>query len=372
MKIKSVSVLAFARTLDGRAYNPVFRWHERRAPLVVVETTAGARGIGEAWSRYTDIQSVFEALAQVVAPVLVGRTVEHPRGAAAGLPISIGGCAPWALSAALSAVDIALWDAFGHECNQPVWQLLGGISDQAPVYASGGLYRDNYSTDDLAAEMVAYAAQGFNAVKMKVAGLPLEDDLQRARAVRSAIGPDRVLWIDAVNQLTTHSAPEWCARFKELGATAIQAPLPFDDLAGMARLNRDAMPVVAAESEFRHEVFADLLEQRAVSHLQFCLPLCGGFSGACALDDRAAALGISTTPQCFSTSIAQAATLHFAAARRNVVSAEYHGYHDHLKALYRGSTGTVAGGYASAGCTPGLGVAIPGLGLQPDGSLVSA
>ena len=61
MKIERVTVLAFERQLDGRAFNPVFRWHERRAPLLLVETASGARGIGEAWSRYTDIVSVHES-----------------------------------------------------------------------------------------------------------------------------------------------------------------------------------------------------------------------------------------------------------------------------------------------------------------------
>ncbi|MNE69233.1 hypothetical protein D3C80_1649460 [compost metagenome] len=108
-----------------------------------------------------------------------------------------------------------------------------------------------------------------------------------------------------------------------------------------------------------------------MTHLQFCLPLCGGFSGAVLLDSRAAASGVNTTPQCFSTVFAQAATLHFAAARPNVVSAEYHCFHDHLKDLFIGSAGTIQDGYAHAGEAPGLGVKIPSLGVQADGSVIT-
>ena len=372
MKIERVTVLAFERQLDGRAFNPVFRWHERRAPLLLVETASGARGIGEAWSRYTDSVSVLKALA-VMAPLVEGRAWSHPLDAARDLLAPHAAAAePWAWAAAISALDIALWDAFGHEQGQPVWRLLGGRTDLAPVYASGGLYQDDQSLDELAAEMRAYVARGFRAVKMKVAGLPLEADVARARAVRDAVGPDTTLWIDAVNQLDVPRATRWCAAFAELGVTAIQAPIPFDHLAGMALLNRSAMPVIAAESEFRPAAFQALLERQAVSHLQFCLPLCGGFSGAHALDMKARAAGISSTPQCFSTSVAQAATLHFAASHANVVRAEYHGYHDHLQALYRGSTAQVVdGGMASAGDLPGLGVAIPESGLQSDGSVIA-
>jgi len=49
MNITGVKVLEFRRRLDGRSWNPTFRWHERRAPLLVVETDAGLTGVGEAW-----------------------------------------------------------------------------------------------------------------------------------------------------------------------------------------------------------------------------------------------------------------------------------------------------------------------------------
>lgn len=370
MKIRRVAVLTFERQLDGRAFNPVFRWHERRAPLLLVETTSGARGIGEAWSHYTDSESVLKALV-VIATLVKGCEVSHPLDAAHRLMAPhAAAAAPWAWAAAISALDIALWDASGHEQGQPVWRLLGGHTDLAPVYASGGLYRDGYSLDDLAAEMRAYTDRGFRAVKMKVAGMPLEADIARARAVREAVGPETTLWVDAVNQLDVPGATRWCAEFAKLGVAAIQSPIAIDDVAGLVRLNRDAMPVIASESEFRHAAFQTLLDRQAVSHLQFCLPLCGGFSGARALDIKARAAGISSTPQCFSTSVAQAATLHFAAAHSNVVRAEYHGYHDHLAALYLGTTAQIGNGKASAGQLPGLGVAIPAFGLQSDGSVI--
>jgi L-alanine-DL-glutamate epimerase-like enolase superfamily enzyme len=370
MRIKRATLLVFERQLDGRAFNPVFRWRERRAPLIVIETDAGARGIGEAWSRYTDIESVLAALA-LTTKRIEGCDIPHPLGAASDLlGAPAVAAAPWAMAAALSAVDIALWDAFGHEQGQPVWRLLGGATDQAPVYASGGLYRDGYSNAELAAEMRSYLARGFRAVKMKIAGLGLDEDMARVRAVRDAVGAGTTIWVDAVNRLDVHDAMRWSAELAKLGVAAIQSPIPAEDVAGLAALNRQAMPVIASESEFVHEAFQELLDRQAVTHLQFCLALCGGFSGARALDARARAAGVSTTPQCFSTSVAQAATLHFAAAHSNVVSAEYHGYHDHLKALYRGSTGQVGAGMASAGALPGLGVAIPRCGPQRDGSVI--
>lgn len=369
MKIVRISVVAFYRKLDGQAWNPAFRWHERRAPLLIVETETGAQGIGEAWSRYTDCQSVLDDLATTVAPAAHGMVVTHPLGAAAALTLG----APtqeWVRAAALSALDMALWDAWAREQGQPLWQAMGGTRAMAPVYASGGLYRDNYRLDDLHDEIVGYRARGFAHVKMKIGGIDWAADRVRMATVRDALGADGTLWVDGVNQLASAQADAWLADLQAVDVAAIQSPVPFDDVDGMARINR-RLPVIASEAEYRHAEFARLLKARAMSCTQFCLTLCGGISGGIALDRMAANVRVGSTPQCFSTLVAQAATLHFAAARSNVVSAEYHGFHDHLKALAQADLGVVRDGFASAGSAAGLGVAIPSPGRQDDGSLLT-
>ena len=74
---------------------------------------------------------------------------------------------------AISAVDIALWDLFGKQLGVPVYELLGGrMRPSLPAYASW-----LYATEDLdalAAEAAAWAAQGFTAVKQRLAYGPLE------------------------------------------------------------------------------------------------------------------------------------------------------------------------------------------------------
>lgn len=369
MQIVRVAVVEFFRPLDGKAWNPAFRWRERRAPLLIVETEDGVRGIGEAWSRYTDCRSVLDYLARTVAPAAVGLNFEHPRDVAAGLVSGVSD-ENWVKAAALSALDMALWDAWSRARGVPLWQALGGSAKQAPAYASGCLYRDDYSLGDLQAEVGRYREAGFTHVKMKIGGIAWEDDLLRVRGVREAVGPQCVLWADGVNQLKSVEAQRWAADLRAYDVAAVQSPVPVDDVSGMAHINR-LLPVIASEAEYRHHEFARLLAGGVVTHLQFCLTLCGGISGGLALDDAAALAGVTTTPQCFSTIVAQAATLHFAAGRRNVVSAEYHRFHDHLQALAQADLGEVADGFASAGSAPGLGVAIPQMGGQDDGSTLT-
>ncbi|HEV8256904.1 MAG TPA: mandelate racemase/muconate lactonizing enzyme family protein [Casimicrobiaceae bacterium] len=370
MRIVRVAVLEFYRRLDGRSWNPTMRWHERRAPLLVLETDAGLCGVGEAWSRQPEIALVLDYLAERCASALVGRDPKAREQILAELAALPAPAMPWVAAAAASAVDIALWDLAAQANAQPLWRELGGDDGRVPVYASGGLYRDGASAADLVREFRDHVDQGFTIAKMKIGALPLDADLGRVRAVRDAVGDRLVLWVDAVNQLTRASAPAWCAGLARLGVVAIQAPLPFDDVAGMAALNAGQLGVVAAEAEHREEMFVALLEANAVSHLQYCLGLCGGLSGAMRLDALAAEHHVTSTPQCFSTAVLQAASLHLGAARENVVAVEFHRFHDHLAAALPSAMRTITSGCVQLDDEPGLGVGPPSPGEQPGGGEV--
>src|SRR5207249_1382818 len=89
--------------------------------------------------------------------------------------------------AAISAIDIALWDLKGKALRQPVFRLLGGpFRTQVRAYATG-LYRHRIADNAtaLAREAEAYTAEGFRAMKMKV-GFGLDEDVRNVRAVRAA------------------------------------------------------------------------------------------------------------------------------------------------------------------------------------------
>ena len=60
--------------------------------------------------------------------------------------------------AALSAVDIALWDLKAKYFNVPLYKLLGAYTDTVPIYGSGGW--THFSLDELAAEQVSYVERG--------------------------------------------------------------------------------------------------------------------------------------------------------------------------------------------------------------------
>lgn len=94
------------------------------------------------------------------------------------------------------ALDQAAWDLKGQALGLPLYQLLGGASNRARIYASG---LDFYLSDAQLADFFGQAARlGFRAFKVKVGHPDLEWDLHRLRIVARAVGGERpALMVDA-------------------------------------------------------------------------------------------------------------------------------------------------------------------------------
>ena len=132
---------------------------------------------------------------------------------------------------AISAVDIALWDLFGKQLGVPVYELLGGrMRPSLPAYASW-----LYATEDLdalAAEAAAWAAQGFTAVKQRLAYGPLEGkngidrNVELVRTVVDAVGPGVDVMADAYMSWTPamRSAASARSRMRESGSGGSRSP----------------------------------------------------------------------------------------------------------------------------------------------------
>ena len=331
MEIVEITAYEYRRALDGHHFSPVTRWTERRAPLVRITTRDGQSGLGEGWCAQEEIEGFFAQLLRAV-PLLLGadaRLIERTWRHLWHLPAHEAPA--WAPPAVTSAVDIALWDLRGRSLGASLHELLGPQRDAVPVYASGGLYADDQGLEDLAEEMHGHVARGFQAVKMQIGLLERDGDIARVAAVRQAVGPDVEIIVDAAECLTTSEAPSWIRRLAELGVTAIQAPLPAGETAGMLMLSRTGkLRVMAGEHEWRTARFRELLRAGAVGVLQFNPGLCGGITGALKLAALAELHDVPVSPQNSATAVLLAACLHLGAARGTVAGVEVHTFHDHL------------------------------------------
>src|SRR6185437_13615377 len=110
---------------------------------------------------------------------------------------------PGVASAALSAIDTALWDLKGHLLDLPVVSLLGAARDGVPAYGSGGF--TSYSIAQLRDQLGGWARDGLTAVKMKIGRAP-QDDAERVKAARDAIGSKAELFVDANGAYTRTQA----------------------------------------------------------------------------------------------------------------------------------------------------------------------
>jgi L-alanine-DL-glutamate epimerase-like enolase superfamily enzyme len=105
-------------------------------------------------------------------------------------------------SVAVGVLDMAIWDLVGKIEDKPLFAILAErygtqVQRRVFVYAAGGYYRDGASLDLLKDEMHSYVERGFTVVKMKIGGVPLNDDLRRIEAVLGVLPSGHGLAVDA-------------------------------------------------------------------------------------------------------------------------------------------------------------------------------
>jgi len=181
--------------------------------------------------------------------------------------------------AAMSGVDIALWDIIGKALGQPLYKVLGAYRDTVPAYAAGGYYQEGKSLTDLADEMRHYVDMGYRAVKMKVGGVPWREDVERVRVVRDAIGDGVDLMVDANGAWDAPTALRFGRAIAEYEPYWFEEPVPPTDLRGAAQVAAALdIPVAMGENEFTRFGFRDIIAAQAADILQPNPGLCGGIS----------------------------------------------------------------------------------------------
>ena len=267
---------------------------EMRHPvnLVEVETESGVYGYGLA--SYPMRRGIREFVNHELDPEVRGmdprRTAQIRQTAYQALSSKF---TTGLFACAMSLVDIALWDVKGQLADEPVWQLLGGGRDRAPVYATFGL--PAYDDGQLVEAAKLMVSQGHNRLKMAIAagtdpvdglyGQPSDDDLRRdvARvyAVRDAVGPDVEVMIDA-NKNITYAQALWLAqRLEEANLAWFEDPLPQGDPRLLAQLRRRTSIPLAAGSTGTGDLmaFREYLVNESVDIIQPNVRDIGGLTG---------------------------------------------------------------------------------------------
>jgi L-alanine-DL-glutamate epimerase-like enolase superfamily enzyme len=198
-----------------------------------------------------------------------------------------------------SALDVAMWDLAGQAAGQPLYRLWGGQRDAVGVYGSGRMWLAQ-PLESIVAEARDYVAQGFRAIKMRVASPELERDVQRVAAVREAVGLGVQLMVDCNQGLDLERATRLAAALRPYGIAWIEEPLPFHDVAGHAALRlRTDIPIATGENLYLPQEFEAFLAQKAVDVLMPDLQRCGGYTGMNRIAQACARAGVRLSPHAY-------------------------------------------------------------------------
>lgn len=261
--------------------------------------------------------------------------------------------------AAISAIDIALWDILGKADGKPVWQLLGGRkADRLPAYASGGWA----GVDKIGEQLQSYVDRGgFRAVKMRVGamdGAP-RNSAKRVAAARKVLGPDIDIMVDAHGTNTVAEAKQFAHLVRDEDVFWFEEPVIADDKPGMAEVRAfSSTPIAAGESEATRFAFRDLAVMKAADIFQPDPAFCGGISEMMHIASLASAFNLRLAPHLWAGAPCFFAGLQVCAAASCSFTVEYSlGANPMIHELSREAV-SVSDGMIAVPDGPGIGLAM--------------
>ncbi|MGH7778121.1 MAG: enolase C-terminal domain-like protein [Candidatus Dormibacterales bacterium] len=351
MRVEQLRASVFRVPTDAPSADGTARWEETTVVVVEAVSDSGLVGTG-----YTYGEAAAAALVTgVLAGAVVGRDVAQVRGAWRAMVASLRNAGrPGIGATAVSAVDVALWDLRARAAGQPLFEHLGAARSEVPVYGSGGL--TSYTQARLVEQLSGWAEAGIPRLKMKVGkdwGQSQEEDLARAAAVRSAVGPGPELFVDANGAYTAKQAVRLARRFGELGVTYFEEPVSADDLPHLAAVRaQTALDVAAGEYGYGPWYFQRMLSAGAVDILQADATRCLGVTGWMMAADLAYAAQVPFSAHC-----APALHAQLGCAAPQISHLEY--FHDHVRVesmLFEGAPAPQGGSLRPDPAQPGLGL----------------
>jgi L-alanine-DL-glutamate epimerase-like enolase superfamily enzyme len=199
---------------------------------------------------------------------------------------------------AMSALDIALWDAIGKCAGLPLHRLWGHVRSRIPAYGSG-CFRGS-GGDGMIAKALHYKSQGYKAIKMQVAHTnDPRGDVANVRRMREALGPDIDIMIDVNQGWSADTAIEVGHKIEPYDIYWLEEPVPADDFKGYLRVAQAlSMRVVGGETHFTRFDLRPFFENPCIPILQPD-PMRGGFTDLRKIAVLADTWGIAIAPHLF-------------------------------------------------------------------------
>ena len=294
--------------------------------LVLVETDEGLTGIGQ--GGITQRGAAIGATVEAMRNDLIGedpRRIEHLwqrlfRGA-----FFPGGVVQ---AAAVSAVDIALWDLKGKALGVPVYELMGGLTrDRVRCYPHVG----GATIDELVADCESKVAEGYEFVRWGLAD-PTDDGsfepdravrhgIDQVRAVREVVGEEVGICVDVHTRLTPPAAVRFCNGVEPYDPFFVEDPLRSEDPNKLQHVRSSTtVPLAVGEQYDSKWTFREAIEADLMDYCRVDVTNVGGLTEAMKIANWCETHYIPLTPHNPGSlgAVATAASLHLCLAAPNV------------------------------------------------------
>jgi len=312
MKITEVDAFQVSWTPDDTA--------TQRSAFVIIRTDDGLEGVGEASPMQGGLASL-GIIRSNLTPMLLGQDpLDHAvildRAMHALIKLGPEG----ALTGALAALDIAMWDLKGKATSLPIYKLIGGAWKTAlPFYASIGGNGER-SPDEVLRVVEARLKQQPAAIKIRFDNprtdldTDIQGDIAKARAVRKLVGDAFPLAFDANNCYTVGSAIRVGRALEDLGYWWFEEPVQHYHVRAMGEVARALdITVSAGEQTYTLPALNDLISA-GVRMVQPDIVKMGGVTGLLRCAALAHAHGVELVPHQTQPTVGHAANLHVVAA----------------------------------------------------------
>lgn len=332
-----------SRELDGS--DAMHTHPDYSAAYVILRTDAAWEGHGLAFTIGRGNEVVVTAI-QALAPLVVGLTLDDITADMGAFWRRLTGESQlrWigpekgAIHLATAAVVNAVWDLWAKTQGKPLWRLLADMTPEEIVRCIDFRYLSDVLTPAEAVELLrqqaatkaeriaivqqqgypayttsagwlgyddakirrlcqAALADGWTHFKLKV-GANRADDLRRAQLLRSLIGPDRVMMLDANQAWDVPDAIDWMRELASVHPWWIEEPTSPDDVLGHAAIASAVAPIKVATGEMvqNRVLFKQLFQANAIGVCQIDACRVGGVNEVLAILLLAAKFGIPVCP----------------------------------------------------------------------------
>lgn len=251
-----------------------------RAPFVLVDidTEEGVTGRAHVFCYVPEAAPLIRRAVDLAGDAIAGATVDPAAiGRNLGARLRLLG-AHGVVAMALSALDVACWDALASAAGLPLAEYLAGSRSSVPAYNSNGLGLGEPAA--LGPQALALLERGLGTLKIRLGHATLAADLAAVEAVREAVPADTELMADYNQALTVAEAIERGRALEREALVWIEEPVAADDLRGAAEVAAAlATPVQLGENLYGPGAVASAIDQRASDCLMLDLMRIGGVSG---------------------------------------------------------------------------------------------